>query len=157
MNARAKRGLYNGGCVPFGYSLIKGKSGYLDVNEKQAEIVRKAFKVFLKEETLSKTAKWLNTNGYRLKRAMSGGGRNMRLDYFTVDNLHHILRSKTYIGMRSYKEKGKTKYVKAVMHVTNITNFFKVTCVLIRSLKVITPKKIVVNGSWCCKFPFPYM
>ena len=114
MKARAKRGLYNGGCVPFGYQLIQGKPGYLEVNEKQAVIVRKAFETFLKEETLQKSATWLNENGYRLEKAISGGGRNMRLDFFTVNNLHHILRNRVYLGVRRFKENGEEKETKAV-------------------------------------------
>ncbi|MCB9025994.1 MAG: recombinase family protein [Bdellovibrionaceae bacterium] len=114
INARAKRGLYNGGCVSFGYELIEGKPGYLKINKKKAKVVKKAFEMFLKEETLQKTAKWLNDNGYRLERIMSGGGRNMRLDFFTVDNLHHMLRNKIYIGVKTYKENGKECGAKAV-------------------------------------------
>ena len=114
MRARAKRGLYNGGCVSFGYQLIKGKPGYLATNEKQAVVVRKAFEAFLKEETLQKTAKWLNANGYQLEKAMSGGGKIMRLDFFIIDNLHHILRNKAYKGVKTYEENGEIKEAKAV-------------------------------------------
>ena len=114
VRARAKRGLYNGGCVSFGYQLIQGKPGYLATNEKQAVVVRKAFEAFLKEETLQKTAKWLNANGYQLEKAMSGGGRNMRLDFFTIDNLHHILRNKMYKGVKTFKENGEEREAKAV-------------------------------------------
>ena len=113
MNARAKRGLYNGGVVPFGYSLITDKPGYLNVNNDHAEIVRACFKAFLKEESLSQAAKWLNENGYKMERFTRGGGK-FRLDYFTVDNLHHILRNKAYIGVRSFKDKGNEVDVKAV-------------------------------------------
>ena len=40
MNARSKRGLYNGGSVPFGYELITDKPGYLAINEEQAKVIR---------------------------------------------------------------------------------------------------------------------
>jgi site-specific DNA recombinase len=113
-NARAKRGLYNGGSVPFGYELIKDKPGYLAINEEHAKVVRKAFEAFLKQETLASAARWLNENGYRRSKVMQGGGRHMRLDQFTFDNLHQILRSKTYLGLRNYKEQGEVKEAKAV-------------------------------------------
>ncbi|MBT4760066.1 MAG: recombinase family protein [Bdellovibrionaceae bacterium] len=114
LNARSKRGLYNGGCVPFGYELIKGKPGYLAIHKDQAEVVKKAYETFLKEETLQLAAKWLNANGYRLTRIMSGGGRHKRLDFFTVDNLHHILRNIAYAGLKTYKENNEVKKTKAV-------------------------------------------
>ncbi|GJL79161.1 MAG: cassette chromosome recombinase B [Nitrospinaceae bacterium] len=113
-NVRAKRGLFNGGTVPFGYSLVPDKPGFLSINEKQAKVVKKAYEVFLEEGTLSKTAKRLNEIGYRLEKLVQGGGRNMRLDFFTVDNLHHILTSRAYVGERPYRENGKTQFVKAV-------------------------------------------
>ncbi|MCB9085779.1 MAG: recombinase family protein [Bdellovibrionaceae bacterium] len=113
MNARAKRGLYNGGVVPFGYKLIADKPGYLDVDKNQSKIVQRAFQVFLKEESLSKTAKWLNENGYKMERFTSGGGK-FRLDFFTVENLHHILRNKVYVGVRTYKDKDDEIEVDAV-------------------------------------------
>ncbi len=114
LNARAKRGLYNGGSVPFGYELIKDKPGYLAINKEHAEVVKKAFEAFLKQETLASAARWLNENGYRRSKVVQGGGRNMRLEQFTFDNLHHILRSKVYVGLRKYKEKGEVKEAKAM-------------------------------------------
>jgi len=114
MNDRARRGLYNGGCVPAGYKLIEDKPGYLDIDEPQAKVIRKAFEMFLKLESLQPTARWLNENGFRLKRAMSGGGRNMRGGDFTVDNLSRILRNKIYIGVKFYQDNGEKCEAKAV-------------------------------------------
>ncbi len=114
LRARAKRGLYNGGCVAFGYELISGKPGYLKTNQDHAKVIQKAYEAFLREETLQQTAKWLNENNYRLSRQMKGGGRTRRLDFFTVDNLHHILRNKTYVGVKTYVEDGTKKEAKAV-------------------------------------------
>ena len=94
--------------------MIKRKPGYLDINDKHSLVVKKAFEVFLEKETLSRAAKWLNEHGYRLERMMSGGGRNMRLNFFTVDNFHKILRNKMYMGVQTYKENGKEKEAKAV-------------------------------------------
>ena len=114
MNARAKRGLYNGGSVPLGYELIPDKPGYLNVDELSAKIVRKAFTMFLKIESIQPTARWLNDEGYKLKKAVSGGGRHMRSGQFTSDNLHRMLRNKIYVGLKDYKENGETKEAKAV-------------------------------------------
>ncbi len=111
--ARAKRGLYNGGSVPFGYELIEGKTGYLKVNKKHAEIVRTCFKYFLNHEGLTQAARALNNDGYRCERSKRGGGKP-RLDYFTTGNLHHILRNKSYKGVRVYEERGEIFETKTV-------------------------------------------
>lgn len=111
--ARAQRGLYNGGPVPLGYKRDPEKVGYLLINEDEAEIVRKAFEVFIKEESLSKAARWLNDNGYRFNRARDGGGKS-RLGVFTFSSLPRILRNKTYIGIKSFAQNGKPCEAKAV-------------------------------------------
>jgi len=109
IEARAKRGLYNGGVVPLGYRLDPEKKGYLFVDPDQADIVQKAFQMFLRERSLSQTAGWLNTEGLRYKREMEGGGRCPRLGHFTITNLKNILTNNTYIGICIFKSKGEIK------------------------------------------------
>ncbi len=113
MAARAARGLYNGGCVPVGYRLLPEKPGYLELDPEMAEAVAAAFAAFLREGSLMATAKWLNEQGYRLKRAMEGGGFRKRVGHFTVENLLRILRNRAYLGVRVYKQRGETKETKA--------------------------------------------
>lgn len=103
-NARAKRGLYNGGPVPLGYTRDLTNKGMLLIDSEYSSTIDTAFEIFLKEETLSHAAKELNRLGYKLKRKMEGGGSKARLDFFTVDNLHRILRNKAYIGIRTYRD-----------------------------------------------------
>ncbi len=112
--ARAARGLYNGGMVPLGYRIIEERPGYLELDPGMARVVHAAFTSFLHEGTLSKTAKWLNENGYKLKRSTQGGGSKARLGHFTVDNLQALLRNKTYLGIKSYRHRGEIKEVRAV-------------------------------------------
>ena len=112
--ARAARGLYNGGVIPLGYKFMPDKSGHLTVDEESAETIPAAFKAFLRQETLSRAAKWLNANGYRMKRETEGGNLRPRLGHFTVYNLHHILCNKSYLGIRRYYVKGMLKETKAV-------------------------------------------
>lgn len=113
-NIRAQRGLFNGGSIPFGYMRLSDKRGYLAVDEEAAEIVRAAFKAFIREGYLMAAAKWLNEQGYRLKREMEGGGHKTRMGFFTVDNLQAMLRNRMYIGVRFYKQKGELKETEAV-------------------------------------------
>lgn len=112
--SRSSRGLYNGGPVPLGYKLIPEKHGYLAIDEEQAAIVKMVFDTFLREETLTSTARWLNENGYQAKKFMEGGGGNKRLGHFYIDNLHTVLRNKAYLGVKSYKLRGEVKEVQAM-------------------------------------------
>lgn len=112
--ARAGRGLYNGGSIPLGFKKNHEKSGYLEIDEEHAATVKLAFATFLKEGSLSRTARWLNDNGYRSKAHLEGGGNKMRLGHFTVDNLQIILRNKAYVGIKVYRQKGELKETKAV-------------------------------------------
>lgn len=38
----------------------------------------------------------------------------MRLDFFTVDNVHHILKNKVYVSLKAFREFGETKDAQAV-------------------------------------------
>ncbi len=114
MLARAARGLYNGGIVPVGYRLIPDKPGYLEIEPSMAEMIRTAFTAYLREGCLSKAARWLNDQGYSLKKQVEGGGRFKRVGHFNVDNLQCILRLKAYIGIKAYNHKGEMREVKAV-------------------------------------------
>lgn len=114
ISARASRGLYNGGAIPIGYKRIPEKLGYLAIDEDAALTVKAAFDAFLREDCLSHAAKWLNDNGYSIKRHREGGGSKARVGHFTVDNLHDILRNKMYVGLKTYTDKGVEKETKAV-------------------------------------------
>lgn len=113
-NARAQRGLFNGGSIPFGYTRIEDKPGYLAVDEEAAVIVREAFRAFIREGYLMGAARSLNEHGYRLKRAREGGGIRSRMGIFTIDNLQAILRNKFYLGIKTFKHRGEQKETEAV-------------------------------------------
>ncbi len=112
--ARAARGLYNGGSVPVGYRSIAERPGYLEPDPDMAAVVRMAFTAFLRQGSLAAAAKWLNDNGYSVRKSKEGGGRLKRVGHFTVDNLQQILRSKTYIGVKRYQHQGEEREAKAV-------------------------------------------
>ncbi len=112
--ARSARGLYNGGIVPLGYKTIPEKNGYLAIDEAAAPVIREVFEVFLREESLTRTAKWLNANGRRVPQKMSNGGGKPRLGHFTFENLQFILRNKAYAGIKVHRVNGEDKEAKAV-------------------------------------------
>lgn len=103
IKARAKRGLYNGGSVPLGFKLGE-KKGYLELDHEMANFVRFCFSTYLEKESLSQTAKYLNDQGYTIRRWKQGGGKFKRLGHFSVDNLHKILVNKAYIGIKVFKD-----------------------------------------------------
>jgi site-specific DNA recombinase len=77
--ARSARGLYNGGRVPLGYKTILEKRGHLALDEEMADVVKTAFVTFLRESCLAHGAKWLNDQGYTVKRKSEGGGNRARV------------------------------------------------------------------------------
>jgi len=122
-HARAQRGLYNCGPVPFGYKLITDKRGYLALDKEAVPVVREAFKTFLKEGSLAPTGKSLNDRGFKIKKKTQGGGNKPRLGHFTTDNLYRMLTRVAYLG----KKKVKTP--------KRCTSFFRKTQLKINSVK----------------------
>lgn len=113
-NIRAQRGLFNGDAIPFGYKRIQDKPGYLEIDEDWALSVRAAFKAIVTEGTLASAAKWLNEQNFRIKPAREGGGLRTRLGYYTVKNLGWLLRSKFYLGVKTFTQNGELKETQAV-------------------------------------------
>ena len=113
-HARAKRGLFNGGAIPFGYKRIVDRSGYLEIDEEAAQVVRKAYSAFIREGALMPTARWLNEQNIRMKRDREGGGNRKRAGFFTVDNLQAMVRNKMYLGIKIYKQQEEIKETDAV-------------------------------------------
>lgn len=110
--ARAKRGLWNGGVIPLGYDPDSEKPGHLKINPAEAEIVREAFATLLKKETLAATGKELNAKGIKLPTKLKGGG-GFRHRQFTLMFLQRLLTNPAYIGRRIYETAEGTKEVQA--------------------------------------------
>lgn len=101
---RAKRGLYNGGAVPLGYRIDPDRPGCLLVVPEEAELIRKVFETFLREETLPATAKRLNNESIVFPRAVRASG-GIRGHIWRMGMLRQILHHKGYIGVRVYRDK----------------------------------------------------
>ncbi len=111
--ARAKRGLWNGGVIPLGYELNPNRQGHLQIVENEAEIVRKVFETFFEQETLSRTGVALNDQGITMPKKPRNGG-SFRHAHFTIENTYRILTNKAYIARRVYKTKDGEKETDAV-------------------------------------------
>ncbi len=103
MQARAERGLWNGGHPPLGYD--SGEGGHLAVNEDEATLVRLIFDRYLELRSTHTLAAWLNDHGYRQKqfhsrrKGATGGGK------FTIGSVLLMLQNRLYLGEVSHKEK----------------------------------------------------
>ena len=106
--SRAKDGLYNGSRPVLGYDLNPDPliAGRLVVNEKEAEIVRMAFRKYLELGSDAKLARYLMSLGHRNKRWRNrdtnkwmGGGD------ITSNVVRTMLKNPVYIAIRRYKEK----------------------------------------------------
>lgn len=101
IQARAERGLWNGGPPPLGYNSLRG--GHLEVNLEEAEQVRAIFGKYLELRSAHKVAAWLNAQGFRQKlytsrRRGDTGGKD-----FNISVVRHILQSRLYLGEIEHK------------------------------------------------------
>jgi len=103
--ARAKRGLWNGGVLPMGYEPNPEKRGTLRIVEEEAQVVRAAFHAVITQGSVAQAAKWLNQNGYAYGGVLRGGGFRPRLKHFTFSNLFLLASNKSYTAIRRIKTK----------------------------------------------------
>ncbi len=96
MQARAERGLWNGGAPPLGYD--SDGNGHLSVNEAEAAVVREAFEKMIELRSVREIARYLNGKGYRQKRYESRrqGDKGERL--FTNSVAEIMLKNRLYLG-----------------------------------------------------------
>lgn len=92
MLERAKKGLWNGGLVPYGY-LRQDKK--LFINPKEVGIVKSIFEKYLETQSLSAVYKFLKEKGVK----------NRSGKYFSKTNIAHILRNVVYTGKVKNRDK----------------------------------------------------
>jgi hypothetical protein len=114
MEARARRGLWNGGVVPMGYEPDPNKRGSLRIVEDEAKTVRAAFRALIDQGSVTGAARWLNSNGYRSGAELRGGGFRSRLRHFIFDSLYRVLLNPVYIAQRKVKSKSGEELARAV-------------------------------------------
>lgn len=96
MCAKAKAGEWCGGIAPLGYKWVvmenygnsSRKKSRLEIDEKEAEVVRLIFKLYASGKGYKAIANQLNNIGYKTKRG----------NYFSVGPLRDILMNPVYIG-----------------------------------------------------------
>ena len=105
MLARAKKGLWNGGLVPLGYD-YSPEEKKLKVNPEEAKIVTLIFETYLKEKSLARVVKKINSLGYRTKSNLTKSGKTIGGGEFIITSTRHILTNPIYVGL--VKHKGNT-------------------------------------------------
>jgi len=90
MYQRARKGLWNGGIVPYGYYR---KDKKLIIHKKEAECIKEIFDIFIQTQSLSETIRQIN------KKYKTRAGKN-----FSKSTIFGILRNPVYIGKIRYGE-----------------------------------------------------
>ncbi|MDP1578811.1 MAG: recombinase family protein [Candidatus Didemnitutus sp.] len=101
MQQQAKRGIWNGGMVPYGYD-YDAKAQVLRPNATEAPVVRRVFELAAKLVTLTEIAHLLNAEGLRTKgrefRRRDGKIDQVGAQLFRSDGLRLLLRNPVYRG-----------------------------------------------------------
>ena len=100
MGAARKKGKWLGGRPILGYDLDKVNHRIV-INEKDAQLVREIFDLYLQKKTLLSVAKILNEKGYLTKRHPTKSGDHGGIR-FKASNISHILNNVLYIGKVKY-------------------------------------------------------
>ena len=95
---RAKKGLWNGSGIPYGYSYDK-ETKYPVVNPSEAVVVKSIFENYAQMRSLIKVINWLNSKNYTAKR----GGK------WFATSLKQIINNPFYIGTLRYNVKNGNK------------------------------------------------
>ncbi len=101
LGAARKRGQWLGGRPPFGYDREKD-SKKLIINPDDEKLVKEIFELYLKGNSLLKTAKILNDRGERTKFRVTKRGANYGGKKFGVTQIQHIIKNVLYIGKVEY-------------------------------------------------------
>lgn len=106
-NARAQRGLRNGGVIPLGYDIPPNDPSRMTINESEAVSVRRIFEIFLEEKSLAGTVTRLHALGVLPKKRQNPMQTHVKAGRWTVVSLNSLLRNHAYIGERIINAKNK--------------------------------------------------
>lgn len=88
MRARARRGLFNGGYVHYGYKINPDRKGILDIDEDEARIVCMIYEKYLEIGSYCQVVDYLNNKGYRTRKGKK----------WAKSPIYRMLRNPVYIG-----------------------------------------------------------
>ena len=89
---KAKEGKFSGGRIPFGYKAFPDRDNFIDVDEREAEIVKEVFNLYEEGYSLANIAIELHERGYRNPRYKSP-------QIIQLGLVAHIIKNKCYTGV----------------------------------------------------------
>ena len=98
--ARAKRGLWNGGQVPLGFDRNPKSPGELLPNIEEVKTVQDIFETFLEAGSVRETCRAMSAKGVFSKSYTNKYGIDKGGGHFTVPSIYRILTNRAYIGIR---------------------------------------------------------
>lgn len=98
--ARAKRGLWNGGSIPFGFDRNPIKKSELLPHPTESAQVKEIFELFLEIGSVRQTCLELTKRGIFTKKYTNKHGDEKGAKQITVMSLQRILTNRAYIGIR---------------------------------------------------------
>lgn len=101
IGAARKKGKWIGGTPPLGYDIDKVKHK-LVINEQEAKLIRKIYKLYLETSSILITTVTINEQGYTSKKYLSSTGRVTGGIKFDKNNIHRILLNPIYSGKVRY-------------------------------------------------------
>lgn len=101
MAAGRKKGKWLGGRPVLGYDLDR-ENHKLIVNEKEADMVKEIFDLYIKECSLLSVAMILNDKGYRTKEFITKSGKVLGGEKLKNMYIQHIIKNVLYIGKVKY-------------------------------------------------------
>lgn len=97
IGAARKKGKWTGGLPPLGYDIDR-ETHKLVVNEQEARVVRKTYKLYLETSSILNTTIILNEQGYTCKRYVAKTGRQFGGGKFSNNIIHRMLMNPVYTG-----------------------------------------------------------
>ena len=109
VQARAERGLTNGGQRLLGYDPNPNKKCHFIVNKKEKPIVELIFKKFLELGSLNRVLNFLNENKYTTKTYFNKKKEKKGGNRWTMGTLYTLLTNLAYLGKRELNKRNRNK------------------------------------------------
>lgn len=104
IGAARRKGKWTGGQPMLGYDVDPEKLK-LVINEQEAKLVRKIYKLYLEVNSILTTTIMLNEQGYTTKKYVAKTGKTFGGVKFNKNNVHRIIMNVLYIGKVLYNDK----------------------------------------------------
>ncbi len=100
MESRSRRGLFNGGYI-YGYRPDPKQKGHLNIDEKEAKLIRLMFSRYLEWKSYCRVASWLTKQGFKTRAFTSREGKLRKAGPWSKSKVLYVLRNPAYIGIKS--------------------------------------------------------